>query len=67
MQVSISSTFYLGLFHTKVFCVALISPLAVWLCNLLVKEDWRKIAHKMLIKLTTGGRVCETLKVENIN
>jgi len=56
LQVSISSTFYTRFFHMK-FVLCSFSLLTVWLCSFLAKKYWRKAAHKILMKLTTGIRM----------
>ncbi len=56
LQVSISPTFYAQLFCTKVSREAFF---VLYIELYLVKEYWRKCAHKMLVKLTpVSQKVC---------
>ncbi len=50
---SISPTFYEQLFRTKVICAAFMC-LQIGFVIFLAKGFWRKAAHKLLVKLTTG-------------
>jgi hypothetical protein len=53
--VSISPIFYEQLFHTKVFCTAFMC-LHFGFVIFWQKDFDTKAAHKMLVKLTPGGR-----------
>ncbi len=52
LQVSISTKFYKQLFHTKVFCSAFLY-LQFGFVIIFWKNIGAKVAHKMLVKLTT--------------
>jgi len=58
-QASISSTFYMWLFHTKVFCAAFLY-LQFGFVIFWHKNIGAKAARKMLVKLTTGHLVSST-------
>jgi hypothetical protein len=53
--VTISPTFYARLFHTKVFCKAVLYLHFRFELSC-VQEYWRKYAYKMLVKLNKGHK-----------